>query len=74
LVAFARGEAGGPSVVTLATRLPVELDRLGGWGEHTVALPEGSWTDRLTGREIGSGTVAVAGVLDRYPVALLVRT
>ena len=73
LVAFARGDADGASVVTLATRLPVELERLGGWGEHTVALPAGTWTDRLTGREIGSGTVAVAGVLDRYPVALLVR-
>ncbi len=73
LVAFARGADAGPSVVTLATRLPVELDRLGGWGEHTVALPVGEWTDLLTGRAAGSGTVGVAGLLDRYPVALLVR-
>ncbi len=73
LVAFARGDAGGPSVISLATRLPVELDRLGGWGEHTVALPEGEWTDVLTGRSAGAGTVGVGALLDRYPVALLVR-
>ena len=63
LVAFDRGGA-----VTLATRLSVGLAGHG-WGGATVDLP-GDLTDVLTGRSFG-GTVQVAEVLDRYPVALL---
>jgi (1->4)-alpha-D-glucan 1-alpha-D-glucosylmutase len=108
LVAFDRGGA-----VTLATRLPIGLARSGGWGDTTVELPAGPWTDLITGRALtagpdperpvtgssdpgsgrsastgapsgepvtgssgdpdGTGTVRVAEVLDRYPVALLAR-
>jgi (1->4)-alpha-D-glucan 1-alpha-D-glucosylmutase len=78
-VAFGRGTAGadgGPPAVTavaVATRLPVALDRHGGWGEHTLALPEGTWRDELTGRELPGGTVRLADVLADLPVAFLVR-
>ncbi len=76
-VAFGRGTAGAsPTVnaVAVATRLPVALDRHGGWGEHTLALPEGTWRDELTGRELPGGSVRLADVLTDLPVAFLLRT
>ncbi|MBM9466054.1 malto-oligosyltrehalose synthase [Nakamurella leprariae] len=66
LVGFDRGGA-----ITLATRLPVGLARRGGWADTTVTLPEGRWVDQLTGREHDGGSVRLADVLERYPVALL---
>lgn len=74
-VAFGRGTEDGVHVVTVATRLPVALTRLGGWGDHTVVLPEGTWTDVLTGHELvtGGGGVHLAELLADLPVALLVR-
>jgi (1->4)-alpha-D-glucan 1-alpha-D-glucosylmutase len=72
-VAFARGDADGPRAVTLATRLPLTLARYGGWGAHTVALPEGRWVDALTGRELPGGPVALSEALGTLPLALLVR-
>ena len=75
LVAFDRGGA-----VTLATRLPVGLAERGGWAGTTISLPAGQWRDALTGNEFGararpgnSVILDVAEVLDRYPVALLLR-
>ena len=70
---YARTVDGIPRVAVVATRLGAGLDRLGGWGDHSVALPEGSWHDVLTGREVTGGVVDVGTLLDRLPVALLVR-
>jgi (1->4)-alpha-D-glucan 1-alpha-D-glucosylmutase len=70
-LAFARGDASGAGVVTVAARLPVTLHRLGGWGDHTVALPDGTWEDLLTGRSFTGGAVRLADLLDQLPVALL---
>ena len=64
LVGFDRGGA-----ITLATRLPVGLVQSGGWGPTTVELP-GQVTDALTGASY-AGRTAVADLLSRYPVALL---
>ena len=72
-VAFARGGAGGPAAVAVATRLPLALERHGGWGEHTVALPHGAWRDLFTDREHGGGSRRLAALLTDLPVALLVR-
>ncbi len=69
-VAFARGD----SVVTIATRLPVALHRLGGWGDSTVVLPEGTWKNVLTGQSVGSGAARIHELLADLPVALLVRS
>ncbi len=66
LVAFDRGGA-----VALATRLPVGLVAAGGWLDTELELPD-RCVDALTGRE-QAGRVLVADVLDRYPVALLLR-
>jgi (1->4)-alpha-D-glucan 1-alpha-D-glucosylmutase len=82
-VAFGRGEPGrtdsgraeesGVRVVAVATRLPVALERHGGWGEHTLSVPEGSWRDVLGMHEVEGGNVGLADLLDQLPVALLVR-
>lgn len=71
-LAFARTDDSRPRAVTVATRLALALDRLGGWGDHTVALPEGDWLDALTGRAVPGGVVRLADLLDTLPVALLV--
>ncbi|MGZ4603960.1 MAG: malto-oligosyltrehalose synthase [Kineosporiaceae bacterium] len=70
------GAAGGaPDVraVAVATRLPVALERHGGWGEHTLALPDGTWREILTGRETPGGGVRLAELMTDLPVAFLVR-
>ena len=67
-VAFDRGGA-----ATVATRLPVGLEKAGGWRETTLELPPGSWLDVLTQRRFTGGAIPLAGLLDRYPVALLTR-
>jgi (1->4)-alpha-D-glucan 1-alpha-D-glucosylmutase len=67
LVAFDRGGA-----ITVVTRLPVGLAARG-WGDTAVLLPEGTWTDLLTGREYARTAPAHALLAD-YPVALLIST
>jgi (1->4)-alpha-D-glucan 1-alpha-D-glucosylmutase len=71
-VAFARGDS--PAAITLATRLPVALHRLGGWGDSTVVLPDGAWQDVLTCRLVGSGATRLDELLADLPVALLARS
>ena len=66
--AFDRGGA-----LAVATRLPVGLAAAGGWRDTVVHLPPGNWHDELSGRSVGPDHVAVADLLDTYPVALLVR-
>jgi (1->4)-alpha-D-glucan 1-alpha-D-glucosylmutase len=56
-------------VITVATRFPVTLAQKG-WQDTVLPLPGLGWTDVLTGRP---ATEDLAGMLDRYPVALLVR-
>lgn len=72
-VVFARTEADTAAVITVATRLGLELDRLGGWGEHTVTLPDGAWRDVLTGTSLEGGPTALGPLLKVLPVALLER-
>jgi (1->4)-alpha-D-glucan 1-alpha-D-glucosylmutase len=77
-VAVGRGDQAEPRVVAVVTRLAVSLQHYGGWREHTVSLPDagwrrGGWRDLLTDRSVGDGAVRLADLLDRLPVALLVR-
>ncbi len=67
VVAFDRGEA-----LTIATRLPIGLDREGGWGDTSVIVAGRPVTDVFTGRQFEGGTLLLSEVLERYPVALLV--
>ncbi|MDR6413644.1 malto-oligosyltrehalose synthase [Pseudarthrobacter sulfonivorans] len=66
LVAFDRGGA-----LTFATRLPMGLERAGGWRDTAVELST-ALRDELTGEPHGPGPVPVADILQSYPVALLV--
>jgi (1->4)-alpha-D-glucan 1-alpha-D-glucosylmutase len=68
-IAYQRGEG----LVVVATRLPAGLGAIGGWGSTTLTLPTGEWTDVLTGDVVDGTEARLASVLDRYPVALLVR-
>ena len=67
VIAFDRGGA-----VTIATRLPLGLAAAGGWGDTTVVLASRPVIDLLTGERHLGGSVSVAALLRRYPVALLV--
>ncbi|MCU1546811.1 MAG: treY [Homoserinimonas sp.] len=67
VVAFDRGE-----VITVATRLPIGLAMGGGWGDTTIMTPGRDFVDAMTGEHHRGGTVQVADILRRYPVALLV--
>ncbi|MFK0293226.1 malto-oligosyltrehalose synthase [Streptomyces sp. NPDC090442] len=70
-VAFVRGGR----VATAVTRLSLRLRETGGWWDTVLRLPAGGdWREALTGRALAGGTaVGVATLLDRWPVALLVR-
>jgi (1->4)-alpha-D-glucan 1-alpha-D-glucosylmutase len=65
IVAFLRGD----DVLVAVTRWTVRLDETG-WGETTLALPDGTWTDRLTGAT-WTGPTAAADLFATLPVALL---
>jgi (1->4)-alpha-D-glucan 1-alpha-D-glucosylmutase len=67
VIAFLRGA----DVAVAVSRWTVMLEETG-WGETTLALPEGRWRDRMTGTEV-TGTVTVSGLFSASPVALLVR-
>lgn len=64
VVAFCRGGA----AITVVPRLVLTL---GEWKRTTVALPPGRWRNLLTGEEWDGGTIALARLLRRFPVALL---
>ncbi|MCW2680382.1 MAG: malto-oligosyltrehalose synthase [Frankiales bacterium] len=66
-VGFVRGDA----VVTVAPLRALQVERAG-WGEDAVQLPEGRWTDVLTGAE-RTGRVELADLLAGFPVAVLRR-
>ncbi|HJQ42348.1 MAG TPA: malto-oligosyltrehalose synthase [Jatrophihabitantaceae bacterium] len=66
-IAFDRGGA-----VTVATRLPVGLERAGGWQDTAIDVGA-PMTDVLTGRRV-DGPVLLADLLSIYPTALLTRT
>jgi len=75
-VAFGRGTQDDISVVAVVTRLAGRLHDAGGFGDATVSLPEGSWSDVLSQRTLDGGPVPLAsliGASDGLPVALLVR-
>ncbi|MGW3243661.1 malto-oligosyltrehalose synthase [Streptomyces sp. NPDC001070] len=77
---YARGPSGahcvafvrGGRALTVVTRLSRRLADAGGWRGTELVLPEGVWTEVLTGRPF-EGVAPLAELLDRLPVGLLVR-
>lgn len=61
----------GDRVATVVPRLPYLLG--GEWGDTGVVLPQGAWTNHLTGAAIKGGAVQMSELLRDFPVALLVR-
>jgi (1->4)-alpha-D-glucan 1-alpha-D-glucosylmutase len=66
-VAFARGDG----VVSVAPRLVIGLQ--GAWGDTILTLPSGHWHNVLSGDQYDGGGVRLTALLERFPVALLVR-
>ena len=66
-VAFVRGGA----LVTVAPIRALAVER-SGWGQDSVELPAGAWTDVLGGGS-WTGTVRLADLLAGFPVAVLLR-
>lgn len=72
LVGFSRGgQDGPPEVIALTSRHTVALAETG-WADTAVDLPDGSWTDRMTGM-VYTGRADCAKLFAQLPVALLVR-
>lgn len=67
VVAFARGT----HVITVAPRWAMTLD--GDWSDTKITIPNGRWTNRLSGKVIEGGTQALADLLAEFPVALLTK-
>ena len=67
VIAFGRGE----SVITVVPRHPLLLG--GSWADTTLTLPEGAWIDRLSGEGHRGGIVRLDALLQKFPVALLVK-
>jgi (1->4)-alpha-D-glucan 1-alpha-D-glucosylmutase len=67
VIAYLRGD----DVVTVVPRLVSLL--AAEWEQTAVKLPEGRWTNRLTGASVEGGKVAVGDLLRDFPVALLVK-
>ena len=69
VLAFARGGRHA----TIVPRFPLRLTERGGFGDTTITLPAGTWTDVVTGATL-RGAVPVAQVLGSFPVAVLEAT
>ena len=67
VVAFRRGD----DILVAVTRWTVRL-REAGWGNTVLPLPDGSWTDALTGATAG-GPTSAAELFADLPVVLMVR-
>ena len=67
VVAFVRGD----DVLVAVTRWTVRLAETG-WGNTVLPLPDGSWTDTLTGA-MASGPTSAAELFAELPVVLLER-
>ena len=67
-MAFQRGD----DVLVAVRRWTVTLSETG-WGDTSLPLPDGQWTDRLTGRTF-SGQADAAELFTDLPATLLERT
>jgi (1->4)-alpha-D-glucan 1-alpha-D-glucosylmutase len=67
VIAYMRGNA----IATIVPRLTMKV--MDAWRDTTVVLPEGTWTNRLTGAAMSGGAVQMRSLVREFPVALLVR-
>ena len=67
VIAYLRGGA----VATVVPRLTTKV--MDAWRDTSVVLPEGTWTNRLTGAAMEGGAIPMRQLVREFPVALLVR-
>jgi (1->4)-alpha-D-glucan 1-alpha-D-glucosylmutase len=67
VIAFLRAE----NVVTVVPRWLIKLG--GNWGSTSVEFPQGRWKNLLACEEFCGGLLRMQALLQRFPVALLVR-
>jgi (1->4)-alpha-D-glucan 1-alpha-D-glucosylmutase len=66
VIAYLRGE----NVLTIAPRWS---HGAGDWGDMAIQVPDGQWSNRLTGMDVAGGRVRLGDLLAEFPVALLTR-
>jgi (1->4)-alpha-D-glucan 1-alpha-D-glucosylmutase len=58
-------------VVVVVPRLVMKTQN--GWGDTSVTLPSGEWTNVLSGEKLAGGKLEMGHLLDAFPVALLIQ-
>ena len=58
-------------VVVVVPRLVMKT--LNGWGDTSISLPSGEWTNVLSGEKLAGGKLELGHLLDAFPVALLIQ-
>ncbi|MFT0848492.1 malto-oligosyltrehalose synthase [Actinomycetaceae bacterium L2_0104] len=71
--AFTRTLDNQPDVIVIVQRLPRALADIGGFGNHSVVLPDGTWTDAFTGAVVEGGSVHLGELFNQLPVVVLTR-
>ncbi len=66
-VVFRRGE----HLIAVAPRLVIGLHE--DWGDTALAMPPGNWENELTGETVPPGNAPLSVLLEKFPVALLLR-
>ena len=66
VIAYLRGD----DVLTIAPRWSHEAEA---WEETTIQVPDGRWSNLLTGVDVAGGRVRLGDLLAEFPVALLAR-
>jgi (1->4)-alpha-D-glucan 1-alpha-D-glucosylmutase len=61
----------GGSAITIVPRLVLGVNA--DWADTALALPPGNWRDELTGESFPEGAATLSALLQKFPVALLVR-
>ena len=66
-IAFQRGQ----HVIAVVPRMPLRVSDA--WGNTSIDLPQGTWTNRLTGESFAGGPVRLGALFAKFPVALLIK-
>lgn len=64
----ALGYLRGGEVAVVVPRLPASAGQ--NWGNTQVKLPDGNWTNELTGERVQGGWLALKDLVSRFPVCL----
>lgn len=60
------------NIVVAVPRLVMKIARQG-WGDTSLEVPQGRWTNVLSGATLEGGAIRSSQLLDAFPVALLIK-